>query len=349
MNTSSTYSQWMALRASEPELRALDIAGRLGITEAELVHSAVGQSDAVSAIRLRGPFTDILAGFASLGPMKALTRNPHAVCEIIGTYPKLELVGPSMAQTVGEIDLRAFLGHWTHAYAVTEATKRGERRSIQFFDRSGRAIHKAYVTPDTDLQDLDRLVDQHRHENLDEELAIEPAESSRFDRPDSEIDVEALRRDWLAMRDTHDFYPLLQRLRLDRVQALRLAGKDLARPVAAFAAGTMLRKAAESETPIMVFVANPALVQIYIGPVRKVVPLHGWLNILDPKFNLHLRPEAVHSAWIVRKPTPDDTVTSLELYDESGELIVTFFGERHEGQKEQAAWRSILDALPAAD
>lgn len=348
MNTSSTYSQWMALRASEPELRALDIAERLEITEAELVHSAVGQPDAVSAVRLRGPFTDILGGFAALGPMKAITRNPHVVNEIVGTYPKLELVGSVMGQTVGEIDLRAFFQHWAHAYAVTETTKRGDRRSIQFFDRSGRAIHKAYVTQDTDLQGFERLVDRHRHEKPDEELAMEAAETSRFGRPDSEIDVEDLRRDWLAMRDTHDFYPLLQRLRIDRLQALRLAGSDLARPVARDSAETMLRKAAETETPIMVFVSNPALVQIFIGPVRKVVPLHGWLNVLDPKFNLHLRPEAVHSAWVVRKPTPDDTVTSLELYDESGELIVTFFGERHEGQNEQAAWRSILDALPAA-
>jgi len=347
MNT-STYSQWMALRASEPELRALDIAGRLGITEAELVHSAVGQSDAVSATRLRGPLTDILTGFNALGPMKALTRNPHAVCEIIGTYPKLELVSSSMGQTVGEIDLRAFFGRWAHAFAVTEQTKRGERRSIQFFDASGRAIHKAYATQETDVEAFSRLVDRHRHESPDEPLTIEPAEKPRFDRPDSEIDVEAFRREWLAMRDTHDFYPLLQRLQIDRVQAMRLAGEDLARPIALDAADTMLRKAAETGTPIMVFVANPALVQIYIGKVNKVVPLHGWLNVLDPKFNLHLRPDAVQSAWVVRKPTPDDTVTSLELYDESGELIVTFFGERHEGEKEQTAWRAILDALPAA-
>lgn len=348
MNTPSIYSQWMSLRASEPELRALDIAKRLGITEAELVHSAVGQSGDVSAIRLRGPITDIVAGFAGLGPMKALTRNPHVVNEIIGTYPKLELVTPAMGQTVGEIDLRAFFQHWAHAYAVTEMTKRGERRSIQFFDRSGLAIHKTYATPNTDLAAFDRLVSEYRHETQDEALSLSVPENTRFGRPDSEVDVEELRREWLAMRDTHDFYPLLQRLEIDRIQAMRLAGNDLARPVPVDAAETMLRKAAETQTSIMVFVANKALVQIYIGRINKVVPLHGWLNVLDPKFNLHLRPDAVHSAWVVRKPTPDDTVTSLELYDANGELIVTFFGERHDGEKEQAAWRSILEGLPTA-
>jgi hypothetical protein len=43
-----------------------------------------------------------------------------------------------------------------------------------------------------------------------------------------------------------------------------------------------------------------------------------WLNVLDPGFNLHLREDLIASAWIVRKPTADGVVSSLELFDAGG-------------------------------
>lgn len=348
MTSASHLDQWLRLRSSEPRLRAIDIADKLGIREGELVQSAVGASGGeLSAIRLAGPFADILRGFSKLGPMKAITRNRHAVSEMIGTYPPVEVMG-SMGQTVGEIDLRIFFRHWAHAYAFTEKTSRGPRHSIQFFCRSGIAIHKAYATEETDMDAFDALVGAHVHPDPEATLGLEAPASSTFGRPDADVDAAALRESWLSMKDTHDFYPLLQRLEIDRLQALRLAGRDLARPVARDVAEQLLRTAAEDGVPIMVFVANPALVQIRLGRIHKVAPLHGWLNILDPEFNLHMLPDSVASAWVVKKPTPDDTVTSVELYDDKGEQVVTFFGERHEGQKELSGWRNIVDSLPDA-
>jgi putative hemin transport protein len=74
--------------------------------------------------------------------------------------------------------------------------------------------------------------------------------------------------------------------------------------------------------------------------------MHGpWVNVMDPDFNLHLRGDAIASAWIVKKPTTDGHVTSLELFDSDGETIALLFGKRKPGQPESEAWRTLASEL----
>jgi putative hemin transport protein len=56
-----------------------------------------------------------------------------------------------------------------------------------------------------------------------------------------------------------------------------------------------------------------------VGGLEEV---NGWLAIHDASFNLHIDEPGIESAWVVRKATPDGVVTSLELYDRAGEMIV---------------------------
>jgi putative hemin transport protein len=72
-----------------------------------------------------------------------------------------------------------------------------------------------------------------------------------------------------------------------------------------------------------------------------------WFNVLDPTFNLHLREDATASAWIVRKPTRDGDVTSLELFDKDGFCFAQLIGARKPGKPELEAWRTILSRPPA--
>jgi hypothetical protein len=41
--------------------------------------------------------------------------------------------------------------------------------------------------------------------------------------------------------------------------------------------------------PVMIFVGNMGCIQIHGGPVEKIVPMGPWINVMDPRFNLHLR------------------------------------------------------------
>ncbi len=43
---------------------------------------------------------------------------------------------------VGPIDLRLFTRNWAFGYLLEEETRSGPRRSLQFFDANGTAVHK---------------------------------------------------------------------------------------------------------------------------------------------------------------------------------------------------------------
>jgi putative hemin transport protein len=87
-------------------------------------------------------------------------------------------------------------------------------------------------------------------------------------------------------------------------------------------------------------------VQIHSGPVYATKPMGPWLNVLDETFHLHLRLDHIREVWTVRKPTKDGHVTSLEAYGAEGNLIIQFFGQRHEGEVERADWRFLAENLP---
>ncbi|MEZ4740217.1 MAG: ChuX/HutX family heme-like substrate-binding protein [Flavobacteriales bacterium] len=89
------------------------------------------------------------------------------------------------------------------------------------------------------------------------------------------------------------------------------------------------------------------MIQIHSGPITNVVDARGWLNVLDPELNVHIREEAIATAWVVRKPTADGMVTALECYDAAGEQIIQLFGARKPGIPELEAWRAVVATVEA--
>lgn len=97
--------------------------------------------------------------------------------------------------------------------------------------------------------------------------------------------------------------------------------------------------------PIRVFTGSPGPVQIHSGPVHAIKPTGPWLDMLDEDFDRHPRLDHVAETWIVKKPTADGPVTSLELYDAQGGQIVQFFGQRLPGRPGIAAWTELAGSL----
>jgi putative hemin transport protein len=323
------------LRRAEPRLRARDLAGRLGISEAELVALDAG----ATATPLAPAWPEIVAGLAGLGPVMALTRNDHAVHEKIGCYAPVS-VSEGTGLVLGEaIDLRIFFAAWRYGFALHDPAAPDARRSLQFFDRNGTAVHKVYATAATDLAAWERLVARHAAAPAP---VIPAPRRERRPAGDAGGDAATLRAAWDALRDTHAFHGMLTRLGLERVAALRLAGEARARRVAPAALRDSLQAAAAAALPIMVFVGSPGVIQIHTGPVARLLATGPWFNVLDEDFNLHLREDAIAEAWVVRKPTDDGVVSSLELFDAAGGTIAMLFGRRKPGQPEDSQWRALL-------
>ncbi len=336
--------RWTALRGEQPGIRARDAAARLGVSEAELVASRCGDG----AVRLRPDWGQLVQALPGLGTVMVLTRNEHVVHEKIGRFDKISVFRNQGLVLNEDIDLRIFFGHWHHGFALREPVKEGVRRSLQFFDADGTAVHKIYPREDAAADRFDALVEAFRHEDQSPALSVQPADAPT-DRPDAEVDAETLRQRWLALQDTHDFFFMLKELSVGRQQAFRLAGEDLAYRVAPKAFRAALYAARDTALPIMIFVASPGVVQIHTGPVHRVEPMGPWLKVLDPTFNLHCREDRIAEAWIVRKPTCDGIVTSLELFADDGVAMALMFGKRKRGEPESEAWRTLVASLPAVE
>lgn len=338
--------RWNDLLHQNPKLRIRDAAAQLDVSEAELLATRCGGS----VIRLEGNWADVVKKFPQLGEVMCLTRNEAAVHERYGTFTEQISFFHEMGQVVGtDIDLRLFMTHWEFGFAMTDETDEGPRRSLQFFDRDGIAVHKVYLTAQSNAVFYEKLVHTHRSTNQSDIQVVAPVEKPALERPDSEIDVAGFRQGWLATTDTHEFFGLLKKFGVGRHQALRLAPLGFAQKMELTATQKMLELASARHVPIMVFVGSPGCIQIHTGPVENIKRFGvTWLNVLDEKFNFHLNEALVASAWIVKKATRDGHVTSLELFDAAGENVVLFFGKRKPGEAEDPAWRALAAELPAA-
>ncbi len=321
--------------------RQIDVAHLMGVTEGEWVDACCG----FESTALRSDPKAFLEGLPALGDVMALTRNPSAVHEKTGQFDHLnffERMG--MAQVVNhDIDLRIFLRHWHRLYAVTVEKNGAPQHSLQVFNGAGQAVHKIFMREGTDAAAWQAFVTEHTDPEPTA-FVVEEIPKPKTGSAD-ELDLDAFRSDWDGMKDTHEFFPLLKRHHIARLDALRMAGESRAREVPVGNLEDMLQTASTQQVPIMVFVGNRGCIQIHTGPVNKIIRYGDWLNIMDPGFNLHLREDLVAEAWVVRKPTRDGTVTSLELYDAEGTEIALFFGERKPGQQELESWRGLTDRM----
>lgn len=349
MSTPSTdnitlSAAWEALKKEQPHIRIRNAAEALNVSEAELLATRCGNN----VTRLTNEHRALLKEVKSLGKVMALTRNDSVVHERKGVYLNDSISPGPVGLFVNEdIDLRIFFSSWQSVFAVSEMARGKERHSLQFFAKNGEAVHKIYLVEDSSLEAYQTLVAKYKAPEQSKEELVTPSASPEAELPDADIDVANFQKDWLGLKDTHQFFGLLGKYKLKREQALRLAPEgNYAVPVAPVAAlRATVTKAADTDTPIMVFVSNQGMIQIHTGPVKKLLDHEGWFNVMDPDFNLHVKEADIVSAWIVRKPSEDGVITALECFNKDGVQIVQLFGKRKPGIPELESWRTIIDQV----
>ncbi len=337
--------QLIELKAAEPKLRNRNLAERLGISEAELLTLSLGDNVTL----LEGDWKELLKEVHKMGYVMALTRNENCVHERKGVYDNITFYegGHNMGVAVNpDIDLRFFMNEWHYGLAVEMPRGTSRLYSFQFFNKKGEAVHKIFSTPRSNIEAYHNLVKAF---TASEQLPITEADNTPYKakatKPDSEIDVIAFQDAWRNLKDTHDFFGMLRKYKVARKQGLRLAPKGFTKQMDNDAVVRTLQKAAENQVSIMCFLHSKGAIQIHTGTVKNLKFYGDWYNVLDPKFNLHLNMSTVKETWIVKKPTNDGIVTSLELFDENGDLITYFFGARKPGKPELESWRAIISEV----
>lgn len=360
---------------SPSPLRNIDAACTLGISEGALLNAfqvkkmpakvddfftcmsdfLMSTNLPMVSIPLEKDWAGVLREIRDFGEVMALTRNSGAVHEKIGVYPVLQEEG-NVGIFHGEIDLRIYFDHWAAGYFLIEKKQGKLFPSLQFFNKFGIAIHKIYFK-ENDLEIRLNLFLRKYVKYIAQKSYVDLI-SSRFETVDLSgfqparhisLKPEIFKREWSSMRDTHDFSKLLQGFDLTRLEALQLVGSEFAQELELEAIEDVLRASAQERISIMVFVGNESALQIHTGLIHNIAKYSSWLNILDGSFNFHLREKLVSKVWLVRKPTVDGVITSIEVFDAKGEVITMIFGERQPGHPQKCDWIQLVNTLAQLD
>ena len=349
--SSSLREAWRGIQQAKPGIRIREAAKDLGASEAELLATKAGEG----VVRLQGPWPELLKSFKTLGKVMSLTRNDACILEHKGPFQDVNVTGEgprAMATVIGPVETRVFFHAWHVAFAVTEEKSDRILKSIQVFDKSGEAVTKIYLQEKSDEEAYKRIIEEFRSPDQSAELEVEPYTIEPLSGPQ---DREAFLKEWSELKDTHDFFGMLRRHKVHRYHALELgSGKFTYQVDAQITPKQILDSASSTKLPIMIFAGNRGNLQIHQGKVRTIRVLERghagpehWLNILDPDFNMHMRMDFVHSAWVVQKPTTEGLVTSVELFDREKNMIAQFFGLRKPGIPEREEWREVVKNLRA--
>lgn len=337
----------LALRFQEvtqqrPTLRRRDIANALEVPEAALIDQQCG----VRSVRLESQFADIINFLPKLGYIMTLTRNESAVHERKGCYENVSVKGPMglVISNDRKVDLRIIVSRWATGYAVQESVSGGFRYSLQFFDAAGMAIQKIFLQEQSDSNAYQELVVKFAQSEADSATYSAIEDVNEYVESET-VDRQSLIGDWQKMTNVHQFFGMLKKYKIAREQAFEIVAAPLAEKFDPSLLEGFLESIAATDLSIMCFVGNRGNIQIHTGTIDKVQTMGPWLNILDPEFNLHLLVDNVVTGWVVRKPTEDGNVTSVELYDKDGETIAQFFGQRVEGNPENQQWRGFANGL----
>lgn len=339
--TPTLSAQWIAFREQHPKVRIRDAAKQLQVSEGELVAACTG----TAVQHLKPEFQAFMERMPGLGKVMVLTRNENCVIEKKGFFEQVDAAGKQVGTVLGkDIDLRMFFGRWKFGFAVEDDEVTGFRRSFQFFDVQGNAIMKIYSLDQTDRAAWDVVAKEFIADEQPLSITVAPAPAPAVYANET-VDKAAFLEGWAGLQDTHDFFPLLMKHKVSRTYALEMGEGRFTRRIGKDSVKTILEGAAESGLEIMVFVGNHGNIEIHTGKVEKILEIPGWVNVMDPDFNLHLKTDNIAQCWAVEKPGVDGVVTSVEVFDGAGEMIAQFFGKRKPGNPELEGWRVLVSKL----
>lgn len=339
-------SRYIALSKRDLFACSYDIAKKMRISEAELAHCRVGYD----TCRLTPDIPAIFRLLATAGGLTGITENDNAMQEHYGTYANVEFEEhASLLLNPYGLDLRFFLSQWHSAFVLAENTLNGLQHSLQFFDRHGYAVHKIYTTRNTDMTVWKQLTAQfatHDNPRVTPRPVVIPASVPLTPEQQTEFT-----RNWQQMTDVHQFFTLLKKFNISRLQAFRYVDNTLAQRIDNSALLRLLTLCEKDKNDIMIFVTNRGCVQIFTGAITRLERMISadsgkyYIHIFNELFSFRIAESHIAECWITRKPTKDGIVTSMELFDKNGQAIAQLFGQRTEGEPEQTVWRRQIDTL----
>ena len=290
-----------------------------------------------------GGWVELLRGLQELGPLTLQSESNGSVIEAQGIAVAGSWSGRRGALRIGASRLRLQLDRWFYGYAI-----KGEddAASVQFFAADGQRILTINRTPEAMRERWTQLVRRFTSADQNPWVELVPTpEPSTADRPDSGVDLKALRAAWDDPQQRHDCGDLSRQFGVARLQAFRLAGESRARVVPTSTFKTALRCAASAHVPVALTVESIGLAHTYTGIVRRVEHVESLLTVVEPGMRLYISEPRVAAAWLVRRPTAQGTLSSLQYFDPIAQPILTVAGNTTPGEPGLDRWERLVASL----
>lgn len=340
------WQSYQAKKENAPMLFPLEGAKALGVSELELLLASPYSTYLGNDCRA------MLDELHILGEVENIVRNDFAVHEKQAQFINLK-IGDVMGLSMGEgaFDLRFFMKRWQHILAIANTDGKRPSYCIAFFDGLGQAIDKVFLKDidDEKVATWQKLVDKYT-DNQTQSIQLQkiPHQNAWQLHTLSDEQKADFHRDWLAMTDIHQFHKILSNYELDRASSYHQSPEGYAKQVSPKIIEALFHQLSEQQIAMMTFVGNTGIVQIDASTPKHIKRLGDWINILDKgdnKFTLHLNDNAISQAWWIKRPNDVDFTTAFECFDDKGNSIVTFFGVRTEGTKQDEKWQTLAEQL----
>jgi putative hemin transport protein len=309
----------------------------LGLSEAEFLALSCGHHTR----RLKTDWLPLLHWLRGIPALRSITTNTGAALEQPLAHEDASVTSHSLHLHGPDQELEFDFSQWHCGFAVAAGVDGTQRAGLRFFNPRGDLLHsieaEAPFQLSLGMSAAFHATDQGREQPLPSPRPYTPAELDAFD-------AECLRLWWqLPLELTARPVPGLPRV--PRGRLLTALGQDHAIRVELSALHDLVEclDALEQES-LRLTVANHGAVQrcrgrgFYAARLEEAILLHNEIC------TLRLLPQAVHAAWIVRKPTHQGERLGLELHDEQGELLTGIDAAAQTGGL-RTAWATLLEAI----
>jgi putative hemin transport protein len=326
---------------TQPDPGRDEIAGfrprYLGLSEAEFLALSCGHHTR----RLKTDWLSLLHWLRGIPALRCITINagaaleqPFATGEVGTSDDSPCLRGPASEL---EYDFR----QWHCGFAVAPGVDGGGRAGLRFFDPRGDLLHSIESEAPFQLSLGMSAAFQGDDQGREQPLSIPTRPgSAALDT----FDAECLRL-WWQLPLEHTARPVPGLPRLARGRLLAALGQAHAIRIGVAALHTLVEclDALEREN-LRLTVANQGVMQrcrgrgFYAARTGEAMLLH------NESCTLRLLPQAVHAAWIVRKPTHQGERLGLELHDEHEALLASIDAPARTGGQ-RTAWSTLIEAI----
>lgn len=304
-------------QSEKPEMRSRDLAELLGISEAEYLCAWLGAGTRCISCQPEEVFPKLPA----VGTLMALTRNACAVHETIGVFDRFSTYRTTAECHGDGIKTHLTSKNWVYGFSVEKLHDDRRLCSFQFFDGYGSAVHKIHTRPTSDLSVWDRIA-EGLSLNADPDEIRSQLATHKASKPTRMMSVSN--------------FEILSEGCKSNLEFRRVSNECIEQ---------MLNAASASGLPLVCKVNSTGCLQMYEGPVTKIVTMGPWVNVMDDGFHMHLRKDHLLGTYVVSRTNGTEIRTSLEAYDPSGARVIYFANQDDGTAENENFWQKIITEL----